>query len=371
VQALRVELSEQERRARARTVTPAVDAYEYYLRGLQFFYRARRQDLEHAIEMFRRAAEADPSFARAHAGMAYSHCYLFFYHGGETVHLDGALAASEQAMRLDPDLADAHAAHAYALSLGERYEDAERAFEVAIALDEYLFEAYFFYGRMRVAQGRFDAAARLFRHAAEVKTDDHQAALLWAFALKGLDRPEELAVARQESLERGTRYVSLNPDDARGLYVVAQTLAELDRRDEALGWARRMIALAPDDPYILYGLVCILARIGEIDEAMQYFEQALRRGFVQRHWIDHDGDLDPIRSHSAFEALVSRLAPPSAAIRDAGTAPTPHALQDDEGPEARLEGVHREDTSREGGGQGEEAPAQGQSRRKRKAFRRR
>jgi non-specific serine/threonine protein kinase len=307
VQALRVELSDKERRALARTTTPAVDAYDFFLRGLQFFYRTRRKDLEHAIEMFGRAVETDPGFARAYAGMAYCHCYLFFYHGGERAHLDQAIQTSERGLRLDPDLADAHAAHAYALSLGKRYEDAEREFEVAIALDEYLFEAHFFYARMRVAQGRLGEAATLFRKAAELKPDDHQSASLWAFTVKGLDRPEEYALARQESLDRGKRYASLNPDDARGLYVVAQTLAEFDRTDEALAWARRMIALAPDDPYILYGMVCILARLNRIDEAMTYFEQAVERGFVQRQWIEHDTDLDPIREHPKFKALVASL----------------------------------------------------------------
>jgi len=307
VQALRVELSDKERRALARSSPPAVDAYDFFLKGLQYFYRTRRQDLEYAIEMFGRAAETDPTFARAFAGMAYSHSYLFFYHGGDPQHLEQALTASERALHLDPDLADAHAAHAYALSLDTRYEDAETEFEVAIALDEYLFEARFFYARMCVAQGRFERAAELFRQAAELKPDDHQAATLWAFSLKYLDRPEEYRMALEESLERGQRHVSLNPDDARGLYVVAQALAELDRPDEALAWGRRMMTLAPDDPYILYGMVCVLARIGNVDEAMRYFEQAVSRGFVQRQWIEHDRDLDPIREHPRFQALLATL----------------------------------------------------------------
>jgi pentatricopeptide repeat protein len=308
VQALRVELSDTERRALARTSPPAVDAYDFFLRGLQYFYRSRRQDLEYAIEMFGRAAETDPSFARAYAGMAYSHSYLFFYHGGDPTHLEQALAASERALHLDPDLADAHAAHAYALSLDKRYDDAETEFEVAIALDEYLFEARFFYARMRVAQGQFEQAAELFRRAAELKPDDHQAATLWAFSLKQQDRPEEYRQALLESLDRGRRHVSLNPDDARGLYVVAQAMAELDRSEEAREWARKMMALAPDDPYILYGMVCVLARVGDVEEAMDYFEQAVRLGFVQRQWIEHDQDLDPIREHPRFKALVETLA---------------------------------------------------------------
>jgi pentatricopeptide repeat protein len=54
-------------------------------------------------------------------------------------------------------------------------------------------------------------------------------------------------------------------------------------------------------------MVFILARIGEIDEAVAYFERAVRRGFVQRAWIENDADLEPIRGHPTYEALVASL----------------------------------------------------------------
>jgi adenylate cyclase len=239
--------------------------------------------------------------------MAYCHCYLFFYHGGAQDDLAQALDSSERALQLDPDLADAHAAHAYALSLGRRYEEAELEFEKALALDDFLFEACFFYGRMRVAQGRFRDAARLFRRAADLKPDDHQSVTLLAFVLKTAGEPGELDAARHETLDRARRHVALNPDDARGLYVLAQALAELGQAAESLAWARKMVALAPDDPYILYGMVCILTQVEEIDEAVRYFEQAVERGFVQREWIEHDHDLDPIRDHPTYRAILARL----------------------------------------------------------------
>ena len=307
VQALRVELSEKERRRLARIPRADIEAYDLFLRGLQYFYRTRRQDLDFALEMFRRAAHLDPSFARAFAGQAYCHCYLFFYHGGDRSHLGAALTSSERGLELDADLADAHVAHAFALSLDRRFDEAELEFEVAIGLDESLFEAFYFYGRMRIAQGRFDDAVRLFRRAAQINPEDHQSATLLAFVLKSVGRPEEIDAARRDVLERARRYVSLNPDDARGLYTMAQSLAELGQREESLEWAGRMIALAPDDPYILYGMVCVLTRLDEIDAAVRYFEQAVRRGFVQKEWIEHDSDLDPIRGHPTYKTLIADL----------------------------------------------------------------
>jgi adenylate cyclase len=140
-----------------------------------------------------------------------------------------------------------------------------------------------------------------------VKPDDHQSMTLLAFAMKTVGSPAEIEATRLETLERARRHVALNPDDARGVYVLAQSLAELGQSTESLVWAQKMVALAPDDPYILYGMVCILTRIGRLDEAVRYFEQAVERGFVQKEWIEHDHDLDPIRDHPAYRAIVARL----------------------------------------------------------------
>ncbi|MDH3285456.1 MAG: protein kinase, partial [Acidobacteriota bacterium] len=119
--ALEVELSEREARALECCETSDVQAYEFYLRGRQFFYRSKRKDIEHAIEMFSRAVAQDPSYARAHAGLADCHSYLYMYFGGAADDLRRAGEASAAALELDPGLAEAHAARGLALSHAQRY----------------------------------------------------------------------------------------------------------------------------------------------------------------------------------------------------------------------------------------------------------
>ena len=307
VQALRVELSEKERQALAKVATRDVEAYDLYLRGLQFFYRSRQRDLRFALEMFARASEVDPTFARAYAGTSFCHAFLFCYYGAHRENLEEALATSVKALEADPQLAEAHAAHGFALSLDKQYNAAEAEFEVAIGLNELLYEAYYFYARFRVAQGRLGDAARLFARAAEVNREEYQAASLRAFVLRMVGRVDEAAEAYQSALDRCQRHVSLNPDDARALYMLGQVLVESGRKDEGVRSARKAVSLASGDPYILYGMVCVLARVGEIDEALRYFEQAVNRGFVQREWIENDADLDPLRKHPAYQAIMADL----------------------------------------------------------------
>jgi TolB-like protein len=76
-QALKIELSDREKRAIEKTPTKNIEAYDFYLRGRQFFYRHKRTYMQHAIEMFSRAIEKDSRYARAFAGKADCHSYLY------------------------------------------------------------------------------------------------------------------------------------------------------------------------------------------------------------------------------------------------------------------------------------------------------
>jgi len=65
-----LDLSEQEQSAIKTAPTSDVLAYEYYLRGRQFFHRLRGNDMVFARQMFDQAIEIDPDFVLAWAGRA-------------------------------------------------------------------------------------------------------------------------------------------------------------------------------------------------------------------------------------------------------------------------------------------------------------
>ncbi len=51
-------------------------AYDYFLKGLDFFFQGSREGLQAAIPQFEKAIEHDPKFARAYADLAISYYYL-------------------------------------------------------------------------------------------------------------------------------------------------------------------------------------------------------------------------------------------------------------------------------------------------------
>jgi TolB-like protein/Flp pilus assembly protein TadD len=307
VRALRVELSDRERRAIERVPTRDVVAYDYYLRGRTLFYRSNRAGIESAREMFSSAIKKDPAYALAYAGLADCHSYLCLYFGGGEAQRKDAQDASRKALELDPDLAEAHASRGLALALDKRYAEAERAFETAILLDPMLFEAFYFYARTCFAQGRFEKAIEMYHRAGEVNPEDYQAASLEAFTYRTMHRMDEARRIFQRSLDTIQKHLELNPNDSRAIYLGATALVDLGQKERALRWVQRAEAIDPDDPYLTYSVACFHSRIGGTDEAIRYLKKALEVGFAHKEWIEHDSDFDSIRGDPRFKALFDGM----------------------------------------------------------------
>ncbi len=307
VKALRVVLSEDEKRAIERAPTENVQAYEYYLRGRQYFHQFRRTGMQSARRMFERAIETDPKFALAYAGLADCCAFLYMYWDGSKANLDGADSASRKAFELDPELAEAHASRGFALALNRQYKEARPEFETAIRLNPKLYEAHYLYARALFQEGRPEDAVRQYEEASRVRPEDYQAILLMATPLHTLGRNDEATSALRQGLQVAERHLELNPDDARALCLGAAALIQLDDRGRALDWAGRARALDPTDPGILYNVACVYAVGGMADDSLACLDNAVQNGFGHREWLENDSDLDSIREDPRFNALLQKL----------------------------------------------------------------
>ncbi len=306
-QALRVMLSDQERDAIEKVPTRDIQAYDYYLRGRQFFYQGRRQDLEFARQMFARAIELDAGYARAYAGMADACSFLAKWFHNREDNLQQALDASRRAVQLDPDSSEARASRGLAEFLTGNHEFAQKEFERALALDPGSYEASYFYGRSCVAQGNLEKAAELFQRAGHVCRDDYQAPALLGMVLRGLNRPVEATEALHEALRRADEHLRLNPDDVRAVSLSACALSSLGEHERALQWVDRALALAPEDAAILYNAACTFAKVHETAKAIDYLEKSLRLGFWHKGWMENDPDLESLRKLPRFQRLMGEL----------------------------------------------------------------
>ena len=307
VKALRVVISEDEKKAIEKVATDNVQAYDYYLRGRTYFHQHRRTSLEFARKMFTRAIEVDPNYARAYAGIADCCSILFMYFDAREANLKQADKASQTALDLDPDLAEAHSARGLSYSLSKRYEKAEAEFEMAMKLDPKLYEAPYFYGRACLAQGKSFEAAPLFERAAAIRPEDYQATTFLASAYTAQGRIGEASKASRRAIGAIEKWLDINPDDARALNIGATIWSNLGETEHALDWAKRSLDIDPEDPQLLYNVACVYAIEGKKEDALQCLEEAIDKGYGHREWIEHDSDLNSLRSDSRFKALLERV----------------------------------------------------------------
>ena len=306
VAALRVVLSEDEKKAIEQVKTTNVEAYEIYLRGRQYFHQHRRKSLEFALQMFERAIELDPGYALAYAGVAdcCSFLYQFFY--ATQALLDKGEAASKRALELAPELAEAHASRGLAVSLSNRFDEAEEEFKTALRLDPRSFEAAYFYARACQANGKLEEAVKWFERAVEVRPDDFATLNLLATALNSLGRRDDAIRVFRLAYDGARKHLELNPDNPRALYMGAGALSHLGESEKSREWNRRALAMEPDDAGVLYNIACGFALERQTAEALTALNKAIDQGFGHWKWIDHDSDFDSIRDEPGFLAVLAR-----------------------------------------------------------------
>ena len=286
--------------------TDSPEAYDFYLRGRQRFHEYDRGNLQQAREMFERATEFDPGFAKAWAGVANASCLLYMWFSASKDNLQMADHASLQALSLDDSIAESHTARGFALSLLGDFESAEDEFDEALDIDPLLWEAWYLYARACYAAGQMKKSAKLFIKAADVRRDDYQALSLAASAyLKVKDKKKSHECAR-ECIRRADAHLKLHPGDTRAWGLGACNLDELGETERAEQWLDKMLELAPDDMACLHMAACFYGARNDVEKTIYYLERRFEYGDAYLDWMENDTDFDCVRDDPRFMAMLKQ-----------------------------------------------------------------
>jgi adenylate cyclase len=307
VEQLKIRLLPKEKKAITQAPTGDVEAYNYYLKGRQFSHNFTKASLFLAREMFAKAVEIDPNYARAYAGVASCDSRLKTWHK-VSIDPDKILSAAAKALELDSNLGEAYAAQGEALNASMRKKEAEAAFERALELDPANFEAHLFYARFCVTEGKLDLAAEHYLRALEIRPDDCQSPLLLEQVLRSLGRGDEGIPYLRMGVKRAEEELRLHPESSRPAQLGACALAQLGEKEKALKWLERVMIIDPNDNGARYNAACAYVLLGELDQGVDLlFEWVKDAGSEQRNWFLHDADLDLIRDHPRYPELASQV----------------------------------------------------------------
>ena len=302
VEALEVRLVSGEFSGRRDGGARDANAFDLYLKGMNFFYRGTRRDFEFAQELFRKSIALDGRYASPWAGIADCNSQIFREFDRRPQYLEEARAAAARALELDPGSAPAHTSLGFALSLAGQRAAAEEAFQKALQLDPRLFEACYLYAsEMLYGWGDLERAAALFERASEVDRNDYQSPIILASVYLGLGRPADALGAARRGLQIARARLQLHPGNLRALYMSAQALAVLGENQEAIDLAQRARELDGDRTGLVLDNVAAAARHPRQEGRGDRLSRAGRRARLPPR------DRRPLRSFSGPASRRSAL----------------------------------------------------------------
>jgi len=313
IRQLDIALLEPERRAlTAAAPTENLDAYEAYLRGMDYASRLdpKAENWRLAVSMFERAVRLDPKFALAYAELSRAHSFLYKQAiDSSEARLSAALKAAEKALALDPDRPDGHRAlgYYYYWCHGD-YNLALQEFAIAVEQlpnDSALLEGI---GYIRRRQGRFDEAVDRFLEAFELNPRSSWLAAELAHTYTNLRRYEDAEHYYDYSIAAAPDQA--HPYELKALNVLRWTgdtarartiLLEMPQQDETSSlYTRFQIELLARNPRgALAQIRSAKSDLIGIESALYPKDLLLAFGYRQM------GDAEQARSH--YEDAAHRL----------------------------------------------------------------
>lgn len=302
--ALRITLSGQEEKEIASRPTGNPEAYDYYMRGRALFRRRTRLDLEHAYQMFERAAQLQPDFALGFAGMSYVSGLLYDWYGRESSWISKATVAADRALELEPQLPEGLVARAL-IAWGKRnFDDAIDYTRLAISKKPHCDGAYWILGASLFFSDRPQDAADLAEQAVEASGDDYNVYIPYLNAMHRLGRSETARRLRESWTQVLKRQLEWVPEDARARLMLANIHSMVGQKKEAIREIEEGIALRPNDSNILYNAACVYGNLQMKQESLVYLKKAVENGIKLGAWMAMDPDLAILHDDDEFKALI-------------------------------------------------------------------
>jgi len=320
-----------------RRYTESTEAYQLYLKGRYCWNQKTEEGYKKGVQYFNQVIEKDPGFVLAYAGAAdcYSSLGVHSYLAPKDAYPQ-AKAAATKALKLDENLAEAHTSlAAVAFRYDWNWQEAEKGFRHAIALNPNYWFAHIFYGYYLACMGRFEESLLECNRARELEPLSlHVNACLGLCCYFGREY--------EQAAKELTTTLEMDPSSAVAHCYLGLTYLQKQTLGDAIARFQRAVVLEGDNPVYIANLGIAYARAGKSSEAstilgdlqtlskrryvspvwpalvLAYIGgkkdeavEALERGFEDRfefmHSLKVNPAFDPFRFDPRFQALLRRM----------------------------------------------------------------
>jgi serine/threonine protein kinase len=218
--------------------TKDVGAYEYYVKGREYYFRYTKEENEQAIELFKKAIELDPDYALAHAGLGDAYFQRVLRFGfPEAEWFDRAIEEAQKAISLDPSLPEGYKA------LGGPY------------------------GHVK---GWWRKAGEAFQKAFEANPNDAVACTAVGQYYVNVGEPDKAFPFLKKA-------IALSPGFTYAIYFLGRVYYQLDDPGQAENWLKKSLELQPDLDVAHVRLIDLYLANGEYDKAIEQSQTALSK----------------------------------------------------------------------------------------------
>lgn len=312
------------------------EAVELYLRGLYYWNKRDRENVQKAIELFEQAIDHDPVYALAYSGLA--NCYVVMSsvaYGTMTTKsaMDRATAAAKKALEIDSNLAEAQTSLGIVqLKYDWNWREAEKSFKRAIELKPDYPSAHYWYSSLLGTTGRVREATAESEKAMELDP-------LSPLFTTNLGRAYYRARDYDKAIEYLRKVLEEKPNNTSAMYVLAHVYFQKEMYDEAIdllekisvtnkwlaaaplgyayakvnrtGEARKILvemeALPKSENLPAQERAIIYIGLGEKDAAFFWLEKSYEDHFASIIALTTDPIFDSLRSDRRFTILARKL----------------------------------------------------------------
>ncbi len=267
---LKLQLTLEEIGVIARKHTDNLEAYDYFLRGTEDYWRFTKEAMAQARQMYEKAIELDPQYAAAYARLGATHTLDWMWQWSQDPQsLERVFALTQKAITLDDSLSLAHGVLGLLYIHKKQYERAIAEGKRAIDLAPNDAEGYMNLGIILNIAGRPEENIRLIEEAMRLNPRYPAAYLVnlgWSYTLM---RQDEKAIPLLKSaLTRNSNLLAAH-------FFLAVVYSESSHEEEARAEAAEILRISPNftldgyrqrlhykDPAVLERFVTALRKAG-------------------------------------------------------------------------------------------------------------
>ncbi len=284
--ALQAKLTPTELRRIGKSPTENLAAYDYYLKGREYYYQYRDADNETAIEFFKQALALDPNYALAYAGLADAYSQRAGRFGHPAFWTDSAVAVSKLSLTLDHDLAEGYKALGFAMAGRGQHRRALEAYGTAIKINPNYALAAGNLGWTNLYVGELAQAAIWLKQSLVldplVPSESNVSIRLNSYAL---GMTYALLDDTAKAFQRFREAVEYQPENAAAYVGLAYLYLRTGDSRQTEEYSRKVLSLNANDidGLALAGDVALFT--GDLNRARKYYEKAVSVDISTVPWI--------------------------------------------------------------------------------------